>query len=141
MVDLLGEVVDYLRLNIGAANLQTLLGPNCASQITADFDPGNVARPYIIATQAHWENKYKPLGNAVRVERQIISFLCFTDTRAESIALLNELEAALITYSTDCLGPPTIEDKVTQLDLSKIDAYKGTLNCCWFVGQNQTGET
>ena len=136
MIDLLGQVIDYLRLDSGAATLQTALGDSPETKITADFDPENVSRPYIVALQSHWDSKYKALGNSVRVENQIISFLCFTDTRADCVALLDTLESVLI-QQTFGLGPPYVADKVAQLDLNKLDAYKGTLNLVWQVEQLQ----
>ena len=140
MEDIVEEVVDYLRLNTGAVAVQSLLGANPETKITADFDPQNVSRPNVFVLLPHNPTKYKALGNTVRVETPILSILCFTDTRAESIALLNSIESALIQYSGIGLGPPTVEDKVSQLDLSRIDAWKGTMNLSFFVQQNQEAE-
>ena len=89
MEDLLGELIDYLRLDSGASPVQALLGANPETKVTTDYDPGNVPRPYIVALQSHWDNKYKALGNSTRVENQTIQFLVFTDTRAEAVSLLS----------------------------------------------------
>ena len=138
MEDLLGELVDYLRLNDGAANVQALLGANPETKVTAYFDPQNVARPFIVALQNHFDNKYKPLGNTMRVENQIIQFLVFTDTRSEGVSLLDALESVLVRCSSYGLGPPQALDKTIQQDLGKIDAFKSTLNLSYCVEQDQT---
>ena len=137
MEDIVEAIVDYLRLNSGASAVQSLLGANPETQIMADFDPANVSRPTVFVLLPHNPNKYKALGNTVRVEAPIVSILCFTDSRADCVTLLNALESVLIQNSSIGLGPPTVEDKVVQLDLSRIDAYKGTLNLSYQVQQNQ----
>ena len=100
MEDLVQEIVDFLRLDPGAATVQALLGANYENNVTADFDPANVCRPTVFVLLPHNPNKYNALGNTTRVENPIVSILCFTDTRAESVALLNALESVLITNAS-----------------------------------------
>lgn len=138
MEDLVEEVVDYLRLDPGAATVQALLGVNPDTKVTADYDPANVARPTIFVLLPNSPTKYNSIGNAVRVENPILNILCFTNTRAEAITLLNTIESVLIQNQTLGLGPPHVTDKIAQLDLSKLDVYKGTLNLQFFIQQNQT---
>ena len=122
LVDLLGNVATYLQTNC----VQLFSGLLASNQITVDFDPENVLRPYVVITQSHYVNQYKVLGNQARVDNQILSFFVFADTRSLCVQLLDLLEGVL-TQNTN-LGFCSVVDKVAQLDPNRIDAYKGTLN-------------
>ena len=134
MIDVLADL-QALYVSSGQ-DLQTLLGDTDASKLCIDFDPANEARPYIILTQANYTNAYEPMGKVDRVDKFIAQFLAFGDTRAEVVSILDALETLYLS-NTEGLSPPTVADKVTQLDRDKIDAWKGTLNLCFFVQQEQ----
>jgi hypothetical protein len=134
LIDVLADL--YTIYTTKGQDLQTLLNDPQCQQLVIDFDPGNIPRPYVIATQSNYTNAYEPMGKTMRDEKLIVQFLAYADTRALCWNILNELEALYLS-TIEGLGPPTVADKITQLDKDKIDAWKGTLNMVFFVEQSQ----
>lgn len=134
MIDILADLVS-LYVSDGQ-DLQDLLNDASASKLLIDFDPENVARPYVIVTQSNFDNNYEPMGKTDRVDKIIVQCLAFADNRASCVAILDSLEALYLSY-TESLAPPTVADKITQLDRDKIDAWRGTLNLVYYLQQSQ----
>jgi hypothetical protein len=136
MIDILGDIVSYYTGG-NASALATALGDTNLTSVMTDFDPQNVSRPYVIVLQSHYDNDKEVMGRAFRIDKTLVQFLVFTDTRAECVSLLDTLEATYIVAPLQALGAPKVLDKVCQLDLNHIDAYKGTLNLEYRIQQTQ----
>jgi len=131
--DLITAIVEAYQSNPAAAPIRDLLADENGEKLCADFDPENVSRPYVLVSQNNLTNAYYSQGFSGRVDKVIIQFLIFTDTRKQCVDLLNALDDCYSSLSlSPALGRPQIVDKVAQLDRLYVDAWKGTINLLYF---------
>ena len=132
--DLVTGIVQAYQESDGATTLHGLLDDTTLNKMVADFDPENVSRPYVIVTQGNFDNVYYAQGLTTRVDKIIINFRVFADTRQTCNAILTALDTFYSGVNLGlAVGLPTVADKVTQLDLDKIDAYRGQLNLVYYT--------
>jgi len=130
-MELIEAIVDLCDTASEAAPLRALL----TGGLAADSDWDNRIRPYGIVTESTFDVEVRGHNQSYEVETQTIQFQIFTDTRAECVAILDALEAAympttLTTTGRECLGPPTIDDRLIQ---NLTDCYRGILNLAYML--------
>jgi len=131
-----GIVLAYQTLDEAAA-LRSLLNEDGSGKLVADIEwptGDSFPRPYVIVTQANFDNVYYAQGLGSRVDKIIIQFRAFTDTRQQATAILNALDTFYGGVDLGlAVGQPVVADKVVSLDLDKLDAYRAQLNLVYFT--------
>ena len=104
-----------------------------------DVNWSNDPRPYCVVEDKLQDVQYQPIGKACRVDKMLITFSVYCDTRHETNEIMGALEAAYIDASlttvTDgvILGTPEVNDRFIRREK---DSYHGSLNLIYYLERN-----
>lgn len=112
---------------------------NVLPTMVFDVNWSNDPRPYCVVEDKLLGVEYQPIGKACRIDKTLITFSVYADTRAETNEIMEAIVTAYIDFPlttvTDgiVLGTPEINDKFIRREK---DSYHGNLNLIYYLERN-----